>query len=409
MVRPSPVWLVALVTLAAGVAILARPATPRADQTVWTFAQTHADALRSPDADGLTPLDVYERRTGRSVAVRVLGVRAMDLRLTALSRAGDADALPDVAQLEVGQAAKYLDRTVADVPFRPLDVPAGVLASRLATWQRDGITFGLPVDVHPVALAYRADLWAEAGLDPTAAATWPALADLMRRYVAHHGGGGTEVAALEFNRNGGDHLVLLLRQRDLDPATLDEADPRVIETVEFAAGLLAEGIARPTARGHGRWAAEFEAGDVGMLWLADWRAAYLVAGAPGLAGRVGLMPLPRFEASDAPTATWGGTAMFVPAAVAGPAAAELASFLAYDPSVLAARRRTTSVLPPLPGAWEDDGEEDGYFTTPPRRVFADLAAVAPPAAMSTRAAVVTARLTRLLQRAAARLEARGAG
>ena len=211
---------------------------------------------------------------------------------------------------------------------------------------------------------------------------------MMRRYRDFHGR-----AALEFALGGSDHLTLLLRQRGFDPSRDGLTDPVVAETVRFAAGLLAEDLARPTARGHGRWARDLAEERVGMLWMPDWRAAYLRAIAPDLAGRVRLMPLPRFDAGNPPTVTWGGTMLSVPATAADPAAAaDLALFLAGDPAVLAARARTTSIVPPLvdpPAA-----PNDPYFAGP--EPFANLAAVASHETPSTRGRVVAGHLAMLL-------------
>lgn len=381
----SPLRILLVVTLLAGVAVALRSEPPPAQQVIWTFAQTHADALTSPDAAGVTPLEAYEQATGTSAAVQQVEPRAMSLRLFGLLAAERSEDLPDVVQLESATAARFLARPAGTIGLLPLDsyldrddLRKRFLPQRLAAWQRNGVTYGLPMDVHPVALAYRVDLWTEAGLDPTTARTWPQFAAICREYADYwQAHGHPERAALELARTRSDHLTLMLQQQRLDFSG-NLSDPRVAETVWFAANLLADGAARPTSEGHGRWARDFAAGDVGVLWMPDWRVAHLERAAPELAGKVGLMPLPTFSEADAPTATWGGTMLAIPATVPDPEAAwRLATFVATSDAVLAGRRRVTTVLPALPDRWERTDATDDYFVTPSRRIFAALAAEIP--------------------------------
>ena len=362
--------------LLAWLGVLLRPTPTPPDQRLWTFGQTHADALLDPSPAGPSPLDVYEQRTGRTVQVEVLDGRAMELRLLALTRAGvTGAALPDVVQFELASAAKFLDPATGRVPLEPYDDGAieGVLPARAELWSRGGKVYGLPLDVHPTMLAYRVDLWTAAGVDPTAAATWPKFRRLAERYVDYWSTHGhPERRALELSTSSSEHLTLLLQQRGLSPRDL--SDPKLLETVAFVAELAT--VARPTSRGHGRWAADFVAGDVGALWMPDWRVAYLEEAAPSLAGRVALMPLPRFDAGDADTASWGGTMLAVPTGINdADAAAELARFVATSPEILAARARQTTILPPLPDRWGAAATDADFFANGPARArFAEVAA-----------------------------------
>ena len=370
--RPAAVLLVA--ALLAGAAVALRPTPRAADLTLWTFAKTHADSYRDGSP---SPLELYRERTGRRVGVRLMSPRAMDLRLLSMLR-GDAANLPDVVQIESLSAAKFLDAGGGQIGLLPLDdrLDAGglrgeIYGPRFATWSRGGVTYGVPVDANPVALAYRRDLFAAAGVDPAACATWPQLAAALRTYCDYWQSHDRPFArGLELARSKSDHLTLMLQQRgaklvDADGRpTLD--DPRIADTLAFYANLVAgdAAVAGPISDGHERWAGDFARGDVAMLWMPDWRVKYLQLGAPGLAGKVALMPLPKFDAGDVPTAVWGGTMLGIPRGVRDADAAwELLAFLAADPAVLSAERRSSSVLPPLPGAWTSPAyqQPDPYF------------------------------------------------
>lgn len=408
-----PLRLLLIVTLLAGLAVTLRPKSPPAGQVVWTFAPTHATALTAPDPAGVSPLETYAKKSGTRVALRQVEPRAMSLRLFGLLAAERSEDLPDVVQLESSVAARFLARPAGAVGLLPLDeyldrdeLRDRFLPQRLSAWQRDGVTYGLPMDVHPVALAYRVDLWAAAGLDPAKARTWPEFADLCRRYADYwRRHGHPERAALEFARTRSDHLTLMLQQQRLNYAT-DLSDERVADTLWFAADLLTSGAAKPTSAGHARWARDFVAGDVGALWMPDWRVAQLKLAAPELAGKVALMPLPRFSEGDAPTATWGGTMLAIPANVANPAAAwRLAKFVATSDAALAGRLRVTSTLPAIPDRWDRSGGNEGYFTAPPRETFAALAAEIPALQPSTAALAASGHLAILLAATCDDLEA----
>ena len=370
---PALLLLVAAVVSSAVVAT--RPEPPRADLTLWTFAKTHADSLRNGSP---SPLDLYEQHTGRQVDVRLIAPRAMDLRLLSMLRGRDAGGLPDVVQIESLSAAKFLDGR--DVPLLRLDdrldhrldargLRRQFYGPRFATWQRGGATYGVPSDVNPVALAYRRDLFAAAGVDPSVCATWDDLAAALATYCDYwHAHGRPYARGLELARSKSDHLTLMLQQRGVALADAEGrptlGDPRLLDTLVFYAKLIAGGLAGPTSDGHERWAGDLARGDVAMLWMPDWRVKYLELAAPELAGKLALMPLPKFEPGDAPTAVWGGTMLAIPRGVRDPDAAwDLLKFVASDPLVLAAERRASSVLPPLPGVWEQPAYQrgDSYF------------------------------------------------
>ena len=417
--RPAAVLLG--LALLAGAAVALRP-TPRAvDLTLWTFAKTHADSYR----DGTpSPLDVYQKRTGRRVDVKLMSPRAMDLRLLSMLR-GDVASLPDVVQIESLSAAKFLDAGGGQIGLLPLDkrletsgLRGQIYGPRFATWQREGVTYGVPVDANPVALAYRRDLFAAAGVDPTACETWPQLAAALRAYCDYWQSHGRPFArGLELARSKSDHLTLMLQQRGVRLAdasgrpTLD--DPRLADTLAFYAALVAgdAAVAGPTSDGHERWAGDFARGDVAMLWMPDWRVKYLVLAAPDLAGKIGLMPLPRFDAGDAPTAVWGGTMLGIPRGVRDADAAwRLLAFLAADPAVLSAERRASSVLPPLPGAWASPAyqQPDPYFAGQKiNTLYAKLAGQTRPEPVTPLRLATYAHLASLAARASDFLDAGG--
>lgn len=413
--------IVLLVVLAVtGLALSLRSSPRRANLVVWTFAAEHVQMLMSPgSADGRSVIEHFQKRTGRSVSIELMPPRSLDLRLMSMlqsEQAPHSDALPDVVQLESLSAAKFLDGAADEIALLPLEGRMArdglfehVLPSRLVAWSRHGHVYGVPFDVHPVTLAYRRDLFEAAGLDPAACTTWEELANVLERYCdywSEHGEPGRR--ALELARTRSDHLTLMLQQRGIDlvdeRGTPSLADPRIAPLIGFCADLLAgeRPVAMPTSEGHGRYASELARGEVAMIWTPDWRIAQLEAAAPELAGKLAMMPLPRFEASDARTAVWGGAMLAIPRdAPDSEASWELLKHLAFSDESLAARS-ATYVLPAYLDALDDPANDTPiafWGGQPIRRLYAQLAREAPAQRLTPLDIAVSAHLASILSRA----------
>ena len=175
------------------------------------------------------------------------------------------------------------------------------------------IIYGIPEDVHPVTITYRKDLFDEAGIDPRQAETWNRFQKLclqFQTYWANHG--RPDRRAIALSTNSSDELVEMLLQRHINlidsSDRLHFTDPKLLETLVFYAQMI-EGpraVAADPSPGVG-WTEDFDRGNVCAICSPDWKADYLREFAPDLAGKVAMMPLPRFDPEDAPTSTLGGT------------------------------------------------------------------------------------------------------
>jgi ABC-type glycerol-3-phosphate transport system substrate-binding protein len=163
----------------------------------------------------------------------------------------------------------------------------------------------------------------------------------------------------------------MLLQRHVNLVDSDEiahfTDPKVADTIAFYANLVAgkEAVAVDASAMDETWAKSLENGDVAAAIVPDWKIAALREFAPNLAGRVRMMALPRFEADDAPTSTWGGTMIGIPRACAHPDHAwNLLEFLYLSPEGISARlARGSDILPALPQVWSwpEYHQADPYF------------------------------------------------
>jgi ABC-type glycerol-3-phosphate transport system substrate-binding protein len=360
----KPILVMLLAAALSGVLVLYHRPTPRADLTIWTFADDRGYEL-DPSI-----LKSYEARTGLSVSVNVMSDRGLDTRLVSLfmHRANDAES-PDVVEVEIGSVGKFFRPPTEDVGFLPWNeylertgLGSQLLKPRMAVWSKEGEIFGLPQDVHPVSLTYRKDLFDAAGVDPMTARTWPHLQDLCLKFQAYwRAHGEPRRRAMELDTHASSFLNLMLQQRHINPIDgeghIHLAEAKVAQTLAFYSGLMVGpgAIAGDANPGDTRWINDVSEGDLCMTFTPDWRASDLKQRSRGLEGKLAMMPLPRFDPDDAPTASYGGTMMAIPRTCRHPEEARaLAVYLTTSPAVFAANKLAGfDLIPPLPGTWAE--------------------------------------------------------
>lgn len=170
----KPIFVMIVLSAVSAVAIALRPPAKQADLTVWVFADSHARTYRGNGRPGEhTLIDRYRELTGKSVQVKLINAQAINLRMNAIfDRNTNEGEVPDLCEVEIGSVGRYFRPPLRDVGWLPLDgfldqygLRDKIIASRLATWSNRGKVFGIPHDVHPTTLCYRADLFEQAGVD----------------------------------------------------------------------------------------------------------------------------------------------------------------------------------------------------------------------------------------------------
>ena len=413
-----------LLTVVTAGAIVSRRAPDQTDLNVWVFADGHADIFRDPAGDGgPSLLQLHRQRTGKSVGVELLFWRALEVRLLSMLLSPDSTSTPpDLVAVEIGAVGKFFRARVDDVGFVPLNdylARSGwkdrILASRFAPYSKNGVIFGIPYDVHPVAIAYRKDLFDAAGIDLAAARTWSEFHDkCLVAQRSWRDRGDRERFAMELTTTQVEWLLCMLMQRGINPVDdrdrVHLSDPRVAETVAFYARLVAGPgkIGEPPPQSGGGYR-EIAQGRRAAFFCPDWRPMYLKRYTPSLDGRLRLMPMPRFDPGDAPTATWGGTMFGIPRNSRDPEAAwKLIETLLLSNEAMVARRRHTSVLPPVVSDWDDPEYQspDPFFGGQHvMSMYVDLARQVPVRYATPFTAVAQAELTDVLGKAMRAIEA----
>ncbi|MFO7726352.1 MAG: extracellular solute-binding protein [Oceanipulchritudo sp.] len=334
-------------------------------------------------------LDRFEEQTGIRVRMHLVNERAMHSRLQSALMSGTR--LPDLVEIESSIFASLIRGPLEGIGFHDLTnrlQEEGLLdefiPSRLAMWSRDGRIFGLPHDIHPVMLAYRADIMEELGIEPSRITTWDCFAEVARREIVAdlNGNGVPDRYAIDFSLTGLPELIdILLPQAGVEivdrngrPGFNRETTVEVMNWyLEAVQG--SERFSFPAGWGQ-NLAKAMTDGLVVSLLTPDWRTRQLEMDIPRLAGRMRLMPLPAWEAGKSRTSTWGGSALVIPKTAGNPELSwKLAKFLYLEEDFLPDRFRHSNILPPMQSAWDKPflKEVHPYWKQPIGEKFAALA------------------------------------
>jgi len=330
------------------------------------------------------------------VKVELVNVRALEQRLQNALLAGTPT--PDLVELRAGTIGFFTRGRVEDVGFVDLTerierdgLRRRLVESRLSLWSTRGHVFALPHDVHPVMLAYRADLVESLGIDVAALETWDDFVRVGKTIVKDLDGDGVpDRYMIDLPAAAGWGLQILLLQQDIP--MFDEAGNVNFdreETVETMLWYLRQMF------GPERIAYDCGANLVGgavfnkalndglaLFYIApDWRTNSIKMEVPGVAGKMKLMPLPAWKRGGRRTTVWGGSGLAITKGTRNPDLAyELAKFLYFDKSQLGPRFRLTHILPPLKDAWrEPEFQAENPFYSGQRlgALYAELATEAP--------------------------------
>ena len=167
----APLLILAM-GLVAGLYLLIYPVhRSDADLSMWVFGPLHADAYK-------TAAKGFAEKTGHTVDVQLINYNAVNQKLRSALWA--AVNVPDLAEIEKSAAGGFFRGPLDQVGFLDLkpylerdDILPRIPANALAAYTERGKIFGVPHDIHPVMLAYRADI-----VDPYLARRGLRMADL---------------------------------------------------------------------------------------------------------------------------------------------------------------------------------------------------------------------------------------
>jgi arabinosaccharide transport system substrate-binding protein len=359
------------------------------DLILATHARLHADIYRNR-------IPEFEKRYGVKVDIQEVEINAMRRKLQAAFLAGTE--VPDLVEVP-DNLANYTNGPLKDIGFLDLTdwvkekgFDQSFVASRFSLYTTRGRIFALPHDVHPVMLAYRADIVEDQlGFDMTQIQTWDDFVAMGRRITKDLDGDGTvDRYALELStERRAAHLQILMSQRG---DNLFNAQGEVAFDNDSVADLLVWYVTQ--LRGPQRIAYNFgESSTAQPLWRAmtdglvlfyfmpDWRTRQAEQWASGLTGKMKLMPLPAWKPGGIRTSTWGSTGLGIPKRGRNPELAKkLAEFLYIEINDGGAAWAGLHILPPVKANWREPEFEKPsalFRGQPYMKLYAELAPQVP--------------------------------
>jgi arabinosaccharide transport system substrate-binding protein len=389
----APFWLLALAALSTLLVLATRTwATERRpDLVMATFAPNHLAAYQQV-------IPEFERENGVRVSIQLTGRRALETRLQNALLAGTP--VPDLVELAAGSISFFTRGPVKDVGFLDLTerlrrdgLRARLVESRLSLWSTRGHVFAIPHDVHPVQLAYRADLVEALGIDVSKLDTWDEFVRVGKTVVKDFDGDGVpDRYMVDFPSSAAWGIQILLLQRDIpvfdEQGRVNFDREETVDTILwyihqlFGPERIAYDCSGVSGQVGGSVFGKALTDGLALFYIApDWRSYSMQQEVPGVAGKMKLMPLPAWKKGGKRTSTWGGSGLTITRDTKDPELAwKLAKTLYFDRKELGKRFRGTNILPALKDAWdlpEFNRPNEFYSGQPLGALYAALAPGAP--------------------------------
>lgn len=320
--------IMSVIAVAAGVATMIRSAESGHTTTFWLFAGAHhrmyvpiMDRWNTQAASELDRVEMklmsYPALERRMLAAFYTGTPSADLIEVERKIAGNAFKGP----LERVGFVDLTDRLKAEGLLGDGERVGAVNAPSFGPWTSRGRIFGLPHDVHPVLLGYRADLVEAAGIDISTIETWDDFIRVLKPLQQDLDGDGTlDRYLLNMWPNSSDQLEVLILQAG---GGFFDAQDRCVVASDVNAEVLSsvawwcvgpDPIAADAPNfslaGNQKKANGYVVASMFPDWMCDiWRHEI-----PQLSGKMKLMPLPAWTKGGLRTSVWGGTMLGIPRA-----------------------------------------------------------------------------------------------
>ena len=373
------VWIITSLFIISGIALLTSIERPSGDLQMWVFSPEH-QAMYAP------MLETMKEQSGDAESVKdielsLLSIAAIKSRMMS----GFFGGLPTADMIEVERATvgqvfmgppeaigfrDITDRLKAEGLYEQINGPS------LSPWSVDGRAYGLPHDVHPVMLAYRADLTEAAGIDLSQAATWDEFFSMLRPLMADNNDDGRpDHYPLSMWVTQQDNIELLMLQgggqlfdTDGSPTLEYETNADLLATiVSWCVGSdpLSTDIDEFSAAGH---QARVDGEAIAYL-CPDWMCSIWKMHVPGIAGKMKVMPLPAFTPGGRRTSVRGGTMLGFPKTSENFDQSWDAAIKLYSsPEIARELYRKVDIVSPIRSLWNDPvyAEPDPFFMDQPK-------------------------------------------
>jgi arabinosaccharide transport system substrate-binding protein len=378
------VWVIVAMAACSAIAVAAWQVPDAPGVKIWTFARLHKQmydpiVARWPERDRptitLLSFPALERRMMQGFLADTPTAEMLEVERRVASRAF-------VGPLESVGFVDLTDRLRAEGLMEEINTPS------LGPWSTRGRVFGLPHDVHPVMLAYRADIVEGAGIDVSTIETWADFIRVLSPLMgAVDSSGKRPRYLLNLWDDKEDLIELLLLQAgggffdELEQVRIaTDTNARVISTiVSWCRGPDRIAADAPDFSSSGN---QLKAeGYVLAAFMPDWMCNVWKNEIPQLSGKVKVMPLPAWEAGGRRTSVWGGTMLGI--AKTAPDQDRLwamAKRLYLSRELARSLYSEGDIITPVKSVWDDPvfDQPDPYFTGQKKgRAYINLAPSVP--------------------------------
>ncbi|GAB2892934.1 ABC transporter substrate-binding protein [Streptomyces mayteni] len=230
----------------------------------------------------------------------------------------------------------------------------------------DGRVIGVPTDVGGLAVAYRTDLFAAAGLPTDRAevgALWPSWEEFIevgRRYTAATGEAFLDNAATSVFYQAVNQGEVKYYDEDGEPVYRES--PPVREAFDLALAAIDAGITAGQSSFAESWGAGMQHGDYAALAAPSWMLNSIRTNAPDTAGSWDLAPIPGGAGN------WGGSYLAIPRNAENPEAAWEYIRETQSPAGQLDHFADAGSLPTTPSVYQDEAltsYTDPFFSDAP--------------------------------------------
>lgn len=239
----------------------------------------------------------------------VLPFEDMHTKLLVSLQAGTG--APDLVDIEIGKYPNFLKGDVQLIPLNDVIDPVRdkFVTARLDIYSKDGQNYGLPFHVGASVIFYNMEILDAAGIDPYDIKTWD---DYMEAGKIVKQKTGKPMATVEVNGQWSFWPMIAQQGSDFLDADgnviLDNATN--VKTLQYLKDLLNSGVA-VAAPGGNHHAEEYYGfmndGGAASMWMPMWYMNRFTDYMPDLAGKILILPMPRWTADGKRSAGMGGT------------------------------------------------------------------------------------------------------
>lgn len=273
----------------------------------WTYS------LKGTDPEAQAIVDRYHE-LDPDVTVKLSEVGGTAETSSKLLAADRADTAPDVVQVEYrALPSLVVSGVVKDITDDVADVRDGVEDNIWDLTTFDGQVYGVPQDIGPMMLTYRADLFAQYGVEvPTTWAEYAAAAEAIHAqdpsvYIASFSPTQFEFFASVAAQAGGEWW-----SNDGDAWSVGIGDEPSLETADYWQDLVERDLVTVEPLLTPEWNAKVNDGKILSWAAAAWAPSVLYSVAPDTAGLWEAAPLPQWTPGDASVPFLGGSTYLVP-------------------------------------------------------------------------------------------------